>query len=135
VKDSLGMEGVVVRDVNLAVSALDREKATFHSVDISSPSQPLTLLNVSVSPGQVTKGDTADVSVTIQNADNSPYYGQVFFEVLDGGGSFNPNPVSAKDNKATSIFSASEAGTVRIGVRATGTYFGDIKEEAIIEVR
>lgn len=135
VKDSLGMEGVVVRDVDLSMSAEEREKSTYRSVRVGSINQPLTTLDIAVTPIDVPKGGTADVNVTIRNADNSPYYGQVFFEIMEGSGEFTPNPVDAKDSKASAIFTAIDSGPVRIKVRATGTYFGEIVEEAVINVK
>jgi PKD repeat protein len=135
VKDTLGMEGVVVRDINLAMSAQEKERNTYRSLKVSSPNQPLTTLEVSILPMQVSKGGTADIDVSVINADGSPYSGQIFFEILDGSGDFIPNSVNAKDSKASTIFSSVDSGPVRIRVRATETYFGDIEEEATINVK
>lgn len=135
IKDSLGMEGVVVRDIDLGVSAADRKKNSYYSAQVSSPNQPLTTLNIIISPKDVAKGGTADIKVSVQNADNSPYYGQVFFEVVEGSGSFTPNPVDAKDSKAAAIFTSVDSGSVRIKVRATDTYYGEVVEEAAIRVK
>jgi len=116
-------------------AAAEREKNSYHSAQVSSSNQPLTTLDIVVSPKEVTKGGTADISVDVHNADNSPYYGQVFFEVVEGSGSFTPNPVDAKDSEASAIFTAVDSGTVRVRVRATGTYYGEITEEAAIRVK
>jgi PKD repeat protein len=135
VKDILGMEGVVVRDVNLSMSAADRQKNTYQSIKVNSPNQPITALNVAIMPVQVSKGDTADISVNVINADGSPYYGQVFFEIAEGSGELSPNPVQAKDSKASAIFTAADPGSVRIKVRATDTYYGEIIEEVVLTVK
>jgi PKD repeat protein len=135
VKDSLGMEGVVVRDVNLAISAIEKEKGTYRSLKINSPNQAITSLQVIINSTEIEKGGTADVNVVVLNADNSPYYGQVFFEVIEGSGEFSPNPVDAKDSKASSMFTGVDSGVVRIKIRAVGTYFGEVTEEAIIKVK
>lgn len=135
VKDSLGMEGVVARDVDLTMNAEEREKNTYRSVGVSSINQPLTTLDIAITPVQIPKGGTADIDVTVRNADNSPYYGQVFFEIMEGSGEFTPNPVDAKDSKASAIFTAIDSGFTRIKIRATGTYFGEIAEEAVINVK
>jgi PKD repeat protein len=135
VKDSLGMEGVVVRDVDLRKSQAEREEGTYRSVKIISPDQPLTSLDVSVSPMEVTKGGTADISVMVTNADGSPYYGQVFFEIAEGSGDISPNPVDAKDSKASAIFTATDTGIVRINVRASEAYFGEVLEQIVINVK
>ena len=133
--DSLGNEGVVVRDVDLGVSEAQRAQSTFHTLKLSAPNQPLTTLELSVSPFDLKRGETADITVRVANADNSGYYGDVFFDILEGTGEFTPNPVQALDGKATSIFSAIDSGTVRIRVTATGTYYGDMTEEVILNVQ
>ncbi len=134
VKDSLGMEGIVVRDVDLTLTNVQREQNSFHSLPITAPDSPLTKLNVTVSPAPLSRGGTADVTVNVFNADNSPYTGKVFFEVIEGAGEFTPNAVDAKDGKAASIFSATDAGPVRVRVRATDTIYGDLTEEAAFTV-
>ncbi len=134
VKDSLGNTGVVVRDVNLNLSAVDRERNTYKTLVIDAPSQALTILNLTISPFQISRGDTTDISAMVQNADNSPYEGSVFFELLEGTGEFTPNPVRAIDSKASTIFSAIDNGSVQIRVTATDTYYGDISEEFILNV-
>ena len=135
VKDSLGMEGVVVRDVDLRESQAEREQGTYRSVKVISPDQPLTSLDVSVSPMELSKGGTADISVIVTNADGSPYYGQVFFELTEGSGEISPNPVDAKDSKASAIFTSTDTGVVRINVRASGAYFGEVVEQIVIDVK
>jgi hypothetical protein len=129
------MEGVVVRDVDLRKSEAEREQGTYRSVRVISPNQPLTSLDVSVSPMEVIKGGTADISVIVTNADGSPYYGQVFFEITEGSGDITPNPVDAKDSKASAIFTASDTGVVRINVRASEAYFGEVLEQIVINVK
>ena len=129
------MEGIVVRDVDLGMSAEEREKNSYYSAQVTSPNQPLTILDIIVSPNEIPKGGTTDINVKVQNADNSPYYGQVFFEVVEGSGSFTPNPVDAKDSEASAIFTSVDLGTVRIRIRATGTYYGEVVEEAAIRVK
>lgn len=135
VKDSLGMEGVVVRDVDLGLSAKEREAATYHSLGVSSPNQPLTSLLVSVSPSDIISSGTSDVTATVLNADNSPYLGKVYFEVIEGSGIFSPNPVDSKEAVASSIFSAIDPGLVKIRVRATDTYYGEVVEDVTINVK
>lgn len=135
VKDITGMEGVVVRDVDLNITEEERLKNAYHSLSVEAPDHPLTALDLSVIPAVLKKGDSADVEVTILNADGTEYTGEVFFEILDGSGGFTPNPVTARDSKAMSIFKVIDAGKVRIRIRATGTIYGDISEEATITVR
>ncbi|MBN1258588.1 PKD domain-containing protein [Candidatus Peregrinibacteria bacterium] len=135
VKDALGMEGVVVREVNLAMDQAQREKNTKSSIAVTSPSQPLTSLNVVLTPMEIMKNGTADIEASVLNADNSPYYGQVFFEVMEGSGNFTPNPVDAKESKAATIFSPVDSGTIRVRVRATGTYYGELTEDVILKVK
>ncbi|PIZ72471.1 hypothetical protein COY07_03220 [Candidatus Peregrinibacteria bacterium CG_4_10_14_0_2_um_filter_43_11] len=134
VKDSLGMEGVVVREVDLSLSQEERERNAYYSLKINSPNQPLTSVNLTVTPAQVSKGGTSDVVVQILNADNSPYFGKVFFEVIEGSGEFTPNPVDAQNSKASSVFTATDVGPVRIRVRATDTHYGELTEDATIYV-
>ena len=134
VKDSLGQEGVVVRDVNLDLSAQDRERNTCRTLGVDAPGQPITTLSTSVSPCQISRGGTADIIITVLNANSTPYYGTVFFEILEGSGEFTPNPVQAKDGKAQVIFTGTESGSVRIRVKATDTYYGDVTEEININV-
>jgi len=135
VLDSLGNKGVVVRDVDLGLSEAQRAESTYHSVRLSAPEQPLTTLELSITPFNISRGETADVSVVVANADNSSYNGNVFFEVLEGSGEFTPNPVQALEGRATAIFTAVDTGPVRIRVKATGTYYGDVTEEVVINVR
>ena len=135
IKDSLGMEGVVVREVNLAIDQAQREKNAKSSIVVSSPAQPLTSLNIMITPVEVMKNGTADIEASVLNADNSPYYGQVFFEVVEGSGDFSPNPVDAKESKAATVFSPIDSGTIRIKVRATNTYYGEITEDITIKVK
>lgn len=133
--DSLGNEGVVVRDVNLALTESQRAQSTFHSLRLSAPNQPLTTLELAITPFIIARGETADIVATVANADNSGYYGDVFFQVLDGTGEFTPNPVQALDGTATTVFTAVDPGPVRIRVTATGTYYGDMSEEVILNVQ
>jgi len=135
VLDSLGDEGVVVRDVDLSLSASQRAQSSFHSLKLSAPNQPLTTLELTVTPFVLTRGGTADILVQVANADNSGYYGDVFFEVLEGTGEFTPNPVQALDGEATAVFTAVDSGPVRIRVTAAGTYYGDMVEEVILNVQ
>jgi len=135
VKDSLGVEGVAVRDVDLNLSSADRARNTRRSIGLKAPDQPITLLNVSLSPFQLSRGGTADVVAQIQNADNTPYGGQVFFELLEGTGEFSPSPVTATDSKSQTVFTAIDSGTIRIRVTATETFYGDLSEELIINVQ
>lgn len=134
VKDMLGMEGVVVREVNLNVSEQERQRDSYRSLSVTSPDQGLASLDITASPARLGRSGTADVRVTVMNPDNSPYFGQVFFEVVEGSGEFTPNPVDAKNSKASAIFRATDPGPVRIRVKATGTYYGDIIEDATITV-
>jgi PKD repeat protein len=135
VLDSLGDEGVVVRDVDLNLSDAQRAQSTYHSLQLSAPNQPLTTLELIIAPFYVSRGETADITAIVANADNSGYYGDVFFDVLEGTGEFTPNPVQALDGKATTIFTAIDPGPVRIRVTATGTYYGDMTEEVILNVQ
>ncbi|MBI5421776.1 PKD domain-containing protein [Candidatus Peregrinibacteria bacterium] len=135
VKDSLGMEGVVVREINLNETEAERNKNTLRTLKLTSPSMPLTSLEITAIPATLNKGGSADLTALVLNADNSPYTGKVYFEVLEGSGIFSPNPVDAKDSKATSVFNASDAGKVRIRVRATDTLYGEMVEEATLNVR
>jgi len=134
-KDSIGMEGVVVRDINLAMNKDELAKNTYTSLSVDSDSKPLTTMNVVVAPVNLKKGGTSDIFVEIANADNSPYSGKVFFEVLDGSGEFTPNPSVASNSTASTVFSAIDKGSVRIRVRATGTYYGELEEEISFKVK
>ena len=136
VKDSTGMEGIVVREVNLALSEEDREKNSYQSLSVSSPDQPLTALNVTVSPAVISTGGSADIEVTVLNADNSDYRGEIFFEMMEGSGNILPNPTTPpQSSKASAVFSAVDSGPVRIKVKATNTHFGDVEEEITIIVK
>ena len=135
VKDSLGMQGVVVREINLNETEADRQKNAYKSLKITAPKHPITTLEIEVVPSVLAKGGSADVTATILNADSSPYEGKVYYEVFEGSGIFSPNPVDAKNSKAASVFSATDEGTVRIRVRATDTLYGELTEEATINVR
>ncbi|MBN2307196.1 PKD domain-containing protein [Candidatus Peregrinibacteria bacterium] len=135
VLDSLGDEGVVVRDVDLSLSESQRLRGTYNSLKLSAPNQPLTTLELTISPFYISRGETADFIAKVVNADNSGYYGDVFFDVLDGSGEFTPNPVQAIDGRAVSIFTAVDSGPVRIRITATGTYYGDMTEEVILNVQ
>ncbi|MFH0837718.1 MAG: PKD domain-containing protein [Patescibacteria group bacterium] len=134
VLDSLGNAGIVVRDVNLNLSESQRAQNTYRSLKLSAPNQSLTILDLTISPFNISRGETADITAKVTNADNSGYYGNVFFEVLEGTGEFTPNPVSALDGTATAVFTAVDPGSVRIRVKATGTYYGDLAEEIILKV-
>ena len=135
VLDSLGNEGVVVRDVDLSLTESQRARSTFHSLKLSAPNQSITTLGLAVSPFIISRGETADIIATVANADNSGYYGNVFFEVLDGTGEFTPNPVQALDGVASTVFTAVDPGPVRIRVTATETYYGDMSEEVILNIQ
>lgn len=135
VLDSLGNEGVVVRDVDLSLTESQRAQSTFHSLKLSAPNQPLTTLELAVTPFYISHGETADIVATVSNADNSGYYGDVFFQVLDGTGEFSPNPVQALDGVAQTVFTAVDPGPVRIRVTATDTYYGDMSEEVILNIQ
>lgn len=133
--DSLGAEGIVVRDIDMNLTDQERRQNTFKSLKISAPQHPLTTLELEVVPDIMEKGMSADVKARVLNADNSAYKGRVYFEVIDGTGQFLPNPAEAKDSVATSIFNSIDSGRVRIRVTATDTFYGDLSEEAIIEVK
>jgi len=92
-------------------------------------------LDIELIPSILEKGGSSDVNVTVLNADNSPYTGKVYFEILEGSGIFSPNPVDAKDSKAASVFNATESGKVRVRVRATDTVYGELVEEAALNVK
>lgn len=134
VKDNLGMEGVVVRDINLLLSESERQQNTRKSLNIEAQNQPLTILNVETSPYQISRGQTADIVAKVQNADNSIYEGMVFFELLEGTGTFSPSPAKATEGKAEAVFTSIDPGKIKIRVTATGTFYGDIIEEIIIDV-
>ncbi len=135
VKDSLGSEGVVVRDINLSLTDEDRLRNTYQSLKVTAPRNPLTTVDIEVAPSTVQKGGTADVNVTVLNADGTPYKGIVYFEVADGSGQFTPNPVTAEDSKASSVFTGVDSGRVRIKVRATNTVYGELTEDAVLQVK
>ena len=135
VKDMLGMQGVVVRAIDLNMTEAERGKNTFHSLKVSSQKYALTTLDLEIIPATLNQGESADVNARILNADGSNYTGQVFFEVMEGSGQFTPNPVNAVESKASSIFSSSEKGKMRIRVRATGTLYDELIEEATITVK
>ncbi len=135
VLDSLGNEGVVVRDVDLGLTESQRAQSTFRSLQLSAPNQPITTLEIAVTPFVISRGETADIVATVSNADNSGYYGDVFFQVLDGTGEFTPNPVQALDGRAQTVFTAVDPGPVRIRITATGTYYGDMAEEIILNIQ
>lgn len=135
VKDSIGMEGVVVRDIDLNMSAEEREQNTYRSLSVSSPNQPLTTLEIAVSPSEMPSGSTADLTASVINADNSLYFGKIYFEIMEGSGTFTPNPVEADGANASTIFTALDKGTTRIKVRATDTYYGEISEDIVINVK
>lgn len=135
VKDSLGMQGVVVREVNLNETEADRQRNAYRSMKVTAPKQPITSLDIELIPSILNKGGSADVNATILNADNSVYSGKVYFEILEGSGIFSPNPVDAKDSKASSVFTATDSGKVRIRVRATDTVYGELTEEAALNVK
>ncbi|MCK5602342.1 PKD domain-containing protein [Candidatus Pacearchaeota archaeon] len=134
-KDMVGMEGIVVRDVDLSLTEAERQKNAYQSLQVSAPKHALTTLDIEVVPAKLEKGGSADVNVRVLNADGTPYVGQVFFELLEGSGDFTPNPVIAEDSKAASIFSAPDSGKVRIRVRATDTLYGELTEEANLTVK
>jgi PKD repeat protein len=135
VKDMLGMEGVVVRDINLTLTEAERQKSAYKSLKVSAPTDPLTTLDIEVIPATLSKGGTADVNATVLNADGSEYTGKVFFEVMDGSGNFTPNPAVASSSKANSIFTATDEGKTKIRIRATGTNYGELTETATINVK
>ena len=135
VKDFMGMEGVVVRDVDLSLTEAERQRDAYHSLTVSAPKHPLTTLDLEVIPAILEKGGSADIKVRVLNADGTPYFGKVFFEIMEGSGQFFPNPVDAKDSEASAIFSAIDEGEIRIRIRATETLYGELTEEATITVR
>ena len=135
VKDMLGMEGVVVREVDLALTEAERQKNAYRSLKVSAPKHPLTTLYMEVIPAVLEKGGSADIEVRVLNADGSPYNGKVFFEITEGSGHFTPNPVEARDSKASSVFNSVDEGEVRIRVRATDTLYGELTEGAVINVK
>lgn len=135
VLDSLGEKGVVVRDVNLGLSQDQRNQDTYHSLKLSAPNQPLTTLDITISPFTISRDGTADIVAHITNADGSGYYGNVFFQVLEGTGQFTPNPVQALGGEAKAVFTAVDPGSVRIQVKATGTYYGDLTEDVTLTVK
>jgi PKD repeat protein len=135
VKDSLGMEGVVVREIDLNQTEEERQKNAFKSLKITAPKSPITTLDIELVPSILEKGGSSDVNVTVLNADNSIYTGKVYFEILEGSGIFSPNPVDAKDSKAASVFNATESGKVRVKIRATDTLYGELTEEATLNVK
>jgi PKD repeat protein len=133
--DSLGMKGVVTRKVDLSQTEADRQKNAYHTLKVTATSQPLTTLEIQATPATLSKGESADLVATVLNADGSPYAGKVYFEILEGGGQFSPNPVDAKESKASTVFNATDTGSVRIRVRATGTLYGDLEEEMTLTVK
>ncbi len=134
-KDMVGMEGVVVRDIDLNLTEAERQKNSYQSLQVSTPKHALTTLDIEVVPAKLEKGGSADINVRVLNADGTPYIGKVFFELLEGSGDFTPNPVTAEDSKAASIFTASDGGKVRMRVRATDTLYGELTEEANLTVK
>ncbi len=135
VTDSLGVESVVVREIDLNLTELERLKNTSKTLKISASKHPITVLNLELVPSEIEKGGSADIQAQILNADNSPYNGKVFFEVIEGTGQFSPNPVEAKDSLASTVFSSVDTGLVRIRVRATETLYGEITEDITINIK
>lgn len=135
VKDSLGLEGVVVRDINMNQTEAERQKNSYQSIKVTASHNPLTSLELLVTPSTLEKGGTADVTATVLNADGTPYNGKVYFEVLEGSGQFSPNPMEADGLRAVSVFTGLDSGKVRLRARATGTIYGDLTEEAVLTVK
>ncbi len=135
VKDSLGQKGIVARTVDLSVTDEERKKNAYNSIRVTSAQNPLTTLDIDIIPASLKKGKSADINVSVINADGSLYNGKVYFSVLEGSGSFTPNPVKASNSKASSIFKSSDAGTMKIRVKATDTVYGDISQDALINVK
>jgi hypothetical protein len=135
VKDSLGVEGIVVRDVNLQQSQSERDLNTYQSLKVSSLDAAITTLSLTMNPVNLERGQTADLQATVLNADGTSYFGRVYFEIAEGSGTLSPNPVEAKDSKASTIFTATDSGRVRIRVKATDTIFGDLAEEVVLNVK
>ncbi len=135
VKDTLGMQGVVVRDVDLNLNEQQLLENSYSTLNVTSNTQALTTLSLNVIPAEMLVGQTADVTAIVLNADGTPYNGEVFFEILEGAGELTPNPVEATDSRATAIFTATDPGEVKLQVRATNTIFGELVEQANINVR
>ena len=135
VKDSLGQKGIVARTVDLSITDAERKKNAYNSLRVTSSQNSLTTLDIDIVPASLKKGGSADVNVTVLNADGSLYNGKVYFSVLEGSGSFTPNPVKASSSKASSIFKSSDTGTMKIRVRATDTVYGEISQDALIIVK
>ena len=135
VTDAIGNKGVLVRFINLNLTDEQRKKDAYKSPRVSSLKQALTTVDVEVTPKVPVRGGTAEIKVRVLNADSSPYNGRVYFGILEGSGSFTPNPVRALNSEALGIFKASDAGKIRIQVRASGTVYGDVKEDFVINVK
>lgn len=135
VKDSMGMKGVVLRKIDLNLSADDLKKKTYNSIDVSSSNQALATLNVEVAPYILEVGDSADINVNVVDANLNPYNSYVFFEILNGSGFFSPNPSVANNGKASTVFTATDNGNVKIRVKAVDILYGEIYEDIFIKVK
>ena len=135
VTDSAGKKGILVRNIDLNMTEAQRKKDTYRSLRVGSNKNALTTLDIETNPISPKKNGSMDIKVRVINADGSTYSGKVYFGLLEGSGSFTPNPVTAVNSQATAIFQASDSGKVTIRIRATNTIYGDIKEDLIINVK
>ncbi len=132
VKDSLGMTGVAVREVNLGLNATQLQQNTLQSMEVSSLGRPMTTLSLRATPVNLSVGGSAELTAKVLNADKTPYRGTVFFEIVEGSGELTPNPVPAKESEAVTVFTATAPGPVRLRARATGTYHGELFEDMVL---
>lgn len=137
VSDGTGAQGVVVRQVNLGVSAIELEENTHRSLGISSLTRPMTQLTLTAAPVSLDVGASTDIYARVENADQTPYKGEVFFEILSGSGEMTPNPAlgsAAAESQAIGTFTATASGPVRVRVKATGTFHGTVTEDIVLRV-
>lgn len=137
VTDDSGAQGVVVRSINLNLTQQEWEQNRYRSLEISAINRPMTQLLLSAVPLNMQIGESAELTAKVENADLTPYKGNVFFEIIEGSGELTPNPAlgsSARDSQATSIFTATAPGPVRLRVKAAGTFHGDVIDEMVLNV-
>lgn len=104
------------------------------SIQISTAS-PSTTLEVFGGEEQVLQNENVGFLAFIQNADGTPYEGEVSFSVEKGNGVFSPEVQNAVAGKVSTVFTSSVVGPVEIKVSAKETVSGEIHETMNFDIQ
>jgi PKD repeat protein len=134
--DSLGIRDSVIRQVHITGDDSFQEQEILsgkRGIRITSPSTPLTTLDLSLEKSRLSVNETMIIGATIKNADLSLYSGEVDFTLIiedsEGSVSFSADRVRAINGQALTNIVGISQGRIVIQAFARNTFHGNIEEK------